>query len=164
MAITAYSALWFLPFVLPLCVYTAYTDMAMMRITNPTVIALAVVFLVIGLIALPFNVYLWRLLGLVVVLIAGIALNAAGIMGAGDAKFAAAAAPYVALGDLRLLAALFTATLLAATVTHRLAKHTPVRRLAPTWKSWDKGKKFPMGLALGTSLAFYLALGIRFGA
>ena len=69
MAITTYSALWFLPFVLPLCLYTAYTDMAMMRITNPTVVTLAVVFLVIGLIALPFNVYLWRLLGLVVVLV-----------------------------------------------------------------------------------------------
>ena len=47
-------------------------------------------------------------------LVAGIILNAAGAMGAGDAKFLAAAAPYVALGDIHMLMALFAAILLAA--------------------------------------------------
>lgn len=164
MAITAYAALWFLPFVLPLCLYTAYTDMASMRITNPTVITLAVVFVVIGPVALPFETYLWHLLAMVIALIVGILLNAAGAMGAGDAKFIAAATPFVALGDLRLVMALFMAVLLAAAITHRAAKHTRVRRLAPHWTSWDQGKKFPMGLALGTALAFYLILGVLFGA
>lgn len=76
MSIDASAALWFLPFVVPLCLYTCYTDMARMKITNPTVIALFVVFALVGLIALPFETYLWRYLHLVVVLIAGIALNA----------------------------------------------------------------------------------------
>lgn len=164
MAITVYAALWFLPFVLPLCLYTAYTDMASMRITNPTVITLAAVFVLIGPIALPFETYLWHLLGMAIALVAGIFLNAAGVMGAGDAKFIAAATPFIALGDLRLVMALFTATLLAAAVTHRAAKYTPVRKLAPHWTSWDQGKKFPMGLALGAALAFYLILGTLFGA
>ncbi len=164
MSITVYAAAWFLPFVLPLCLYTAYTDMASMRITNPTVIALAAVFVVIGPIALPFETYLWHLLAMVIALLVGIVMNAAGLMGAGDAKFIAAATPFVALGDLRLAMALFMATLLAAALTHRVAKHTRVRRLTPHWTSWDQGKKFPMGLALGAALGFYLILGVLFGA
>lgn len=161
---TAYAALWFLPFVLPLCFYTAYTDMAMMRITNPTVITLAAVFVVIGPIALPFETYLWHLLAMMIALVIGFVLNLAGAMGAGDAKFIAAATPFVALGDLRFVLALFMAVLLAAAVTHRAAKYTAVRNFAPHWTSWDQGKKFPMGLALGTALAFYLILGALFGA
>ncbi|WP_298972209.1 prepilin peptidase [uncultured Roseobacter sp.] len=165
MAITAYSAWWFLPFVLPLCVYVAYTDLSRMKITNKAVLALAGVFAVLGLIAMPsFDVYLWRLAQLGIMLAFGILLNAAGTMGAGDAKFIAASAPYVALGDLRLVIALLAASLLAAFVTHRIARHTPLRKLAPNWQSWDQGKKFPMGLALGMTLALYLILGALNGA
>ncbi len=164
MALTAAAALWFFPFALPICLYVAFTDMREMRITNQAVIVLGLVFLLVGLIALPFDVYLWRLAQLAIVLVAGIVLNAAGAMGAGDAKFIAAAAPYVALGDLRLLMGLFAAVLLAAFVTHRLAKYSGLRKIAPHWVSWDKGKKFPMGLALGACLATYLGLGIFFGA
>lgn len=164
MSVTAFEAIWFFPFVLPLCLYVAFTDMARMRIPNHAVVALLIVFLIVGLIVLPFDLYLWRLLGLGVVLVIGIALNAVGVIGAGDGKFAAAAAPFMALGDLRLLMALFTATLLAAVVTHRVAKYTPLRRLAPHWVSWDRSGKFPMGLALGATLALYLGLGIFLGA
>ena len=85
-----------------------------MRIPNQMVVLLFAVFAIVGLVALPFDTYLWRYLHLVVVLIAGIALNAGGVMGAGDAKFAAAAAPLIHLGDLRFLMALFAANLLAA--------------------------------------------------
>ena len=164
MSISVYAAMWFLPFVVPLCLYTAYTDMASMRITNPTVIALASVFVVIGPIALPFETYLWHLLAMFIALIVGILVNAAGVMGAGDAKFIAAATPFVALGDLRLAMALFIATLVAAVVIHRGVKHTRLRQLAPHWVSWDQPTKFPMGLALGIALAFYLILGVIFGA
>ncbi|WP_341233408.1 prepilin peptidase [uncultured Sulfitobacter sp.] len=164
MSITVYAALWFLPFVVPLCLYAAYTDMASMRITNPTVLALAAVFVVIGPIALPFETYLWHLLAMAIALVVGIFLNAAGVMGAGDAKFIAAAVPFVALGDLRLMLALLMATILAAAATHRGAKYTPIRKMVPHWTSWDQSKKFPMGLALGPTLAIYLILGARFGA
>lgn len=164
MAITTYAAAWFLPFVLPICLYVVYTDVSRMKITNIANIALVAVFVVVGLIVLPFEDYLWRLASLVIVLIVGIVLNAAGVMGAGDSKFIAAAAPFIALGDLRVLLVLFTAVLLAAFVTHRIAKHTPLRRLAPEWTSWEQGKKFPMGLALGSTLILYLVLGLLYGA
>lgn len=164
MAIDATHALWFLPFVLPICLYVAFTDMAQMRITNQAVILLALVFLVLGIFLFPLQEYLWRIGALLAVLIVGMILNAAGAFGAGDAKFIAAAAPFIALGDLRLVIALFMATLLAAAVAHRGAKHTPLRRLAPHWESWEKGRKFPMGLALGPALAIYLILGALYGA
>ncbi len=163
MMITVSSALWFLPFVLPICIYICFTDMKGMRIPNHAVVALFVVYAVVGLIALPFEDYLWRYLHLAVILIAGIALNAGGALGAGDAKFAAAAAPFVALSDLRFIMALFAANLLAAFVTHRLAKHTPLRAIAPHWDSWTSGAKFPMGLALGGTLAIYLILAAFYG-
>ena len=64
MSISAQAALWFLPFVAPLCLYTCYTDLSRMKITNGANLLLAGVFLVVGLIALPFDQYLWRIAGM----------------------------------------------------------------------------------------------------
>lgn len=162
--ITAKAALWFLPFVLPVCVWAAWSDLSRMKIPNTAVLTLVGIFLVVGLIALPISDYPWRLAHLAVMLVAGIAMNAAGLMGAGDAKFIAAAAPFVALGDAATLCLIFAATLLGAFVTHRVIKYSPLRRLAPDWQSWNTGKKFPMGFALGGTLAIYLGLGAAFGS
>ena len=164
MHVTATSAMWFLPFVLPICFFVAWSDMRAMRIPNNSVLILLGVFLVVGLIALPLHEYAWRLLHILVILVIGMVLNAGGLVGAGDAKFSAAAAPFVAFGDLRLIMAVFSATLLAAWVTHRIAKHSPIRRAVPDWESWDQGWDFPMGLALGGALAIYLGLGVIYGA
>ncbi|CUJ86113.1 prepilin peptidase [Shimia thalassica] len=164
MEITVWSAAWFAPFVLPICFYVAWSDMRSMRIPNHSVLALIAVFVVVGLIALPIVDYGWRFSHLVVVLLIGMLLNAGGLIGAGDAKFAAAAAPFIAFGDTKLLVVIFSATLLAAWITHRLAKYSPVRRLVPDWESWEQGWDFPMGLALGGALAIYMILGILYGA
>jgi prepilin peptidase CpaA len=161
----ALTALWFLPFVAPLCLYVAYTDLARMKITNRAVLSLAGVYAVVGLIAMPgWESYLWGFAQLGIVLIAGMVLNAAGTMGAGDAKFLSAAAPYVALGDLEFLLMLFMGTTIAAFVAHRIARATPLRQLAPDWESWTAGRRFPLGLALGPTLLAYLALAALNGA
>ncbi|WP_299153182.1 prepilin peptidase [uncultured Tateyamaria sp.] len=165
MALSAQAAMWFLPFLIPLCLHVAYTDLAAMRISNRTVLVMVGVFVVVGLVVFPFDVYLWQLAHLGIVLVVCMILNAAGAMGAGDAKFLAAATPYVALGDVRLLMALFAAVLLAAFVVHKIAKYTPLHKLAPTWDSWDqKANKFPMGFALGPTLALYVALATVHGS
>lgn len=62
--LTAWSALWFLPFVVPICLYVCWSDMRAMKIPNKAVLALALVFLAVGLIALPLADYPWRLLQL----------------------------------------------------------------------------------------------------
>ncbi len=181
MEIPASAALWFLPFVLPICFYVAFTDMREMRIKNHAVVTLTLVFVVVGLIVLPpwatdwsvggigpltisLPPYAWHLINLVIVLIFGILFNSAGLVGAGDAKFCAAAAPFIWSGDLVLLMAIFTATTLGAFFAHRLAKYTGLRRIAPEWESWDKGKLFPMGLALAGTLVIYLILGSFYGS
>lgn len=163
MHLTAHTAMWFAPFVWPICAWVAYTDMARMRIRNAAVYSLLAVFVLIGPLLLPFDAYLWRLLHVVVVLVVGIVLNIGGAIGAGDAKFAAAAAPFVAVQDLRLILVLYAANLLAAFLTHRIARHSPLRRLAPEWESWNRGWDFPMGLSLGGTLAAYIGLGIFLG-
>ena len=165
MALSASVALWFLPLLVPLCLYVAYTDLSRMKITNPTVVAMAAIFAVMGPFLYPFDAYLWQLAHLGIVLVAGIILNAAGAMGAGDAKFLAAAAPYVAVGDVQVLMALFAAILLAAYTVHTIAKRTKLRDLAPNWTSWSQeGRRFPMGFALGPTLAIYLGLAAMYGS
>jgi len=163
MAITAAAALWFLPFVLPICFYVAFTDLREMRITNQAVIALALVFVFVGPFLMSWPDYGLRLVQGGVVLVLGMIANARGAIGAGDAKFIAAAAPFIAPGDLRTILVILAANLLAAFATHRIAKHTALRRLVPHWKSWDVGRSFPMGLSLGGTLAIYLVLGALLG-
>ena len=164
MALTAWAAWVYLPFVLPICLYVAYTDMREMRITNQAVLALAGLFFVLGLITLPLPEYGMRIAQGVVVLVIGMVLNAGGAMGAGDAKFIAAAAPYIPREDGMLVLMIYAAALLAGFAAHRIAKHSPLRRLAPDWQSWTMGKKFPMGLALGGAFAVYIVLGTIHGA
>lgn len=164
MEISSTAALWYLPFVLPVCLYVAFTDLRDMKITNQAVMVLAGMFLILGLITLPLPEYGMRLVHMVGVLLIGIVLNAARAVGAGDAKFAAAAAPYIAPGDVILVLMIFCGTLLAAVITHRLAKYTPLRTIAPHWQSWDRGWDFPMGLALGPAFAIYLGIGVIYGS
>ena len=165
MDITSWAATWFLPFVLPICLWVMWNDLRVMRIPNKLVLALAGVFLVVGLIAMPsWQDYGMGLVAMFVMLIVGMVANAAGLMGAGDSKFIAAAAPFIALGDLRFLLFLFSANILACVVTHRMTKATPLRQMAPEWVSWDRGKKFPMGFSLGATLVIYLIFGILRGA
>ena len=161
MALSAYAAGWFLLAAIPIGFYVAYSDLSRMKIPNVAVYALVASYAVLGLIVFPFDVYLWQWLHLPVILIIGIILNAAGALGAGDAKFAAAAAPYVMLADLQPMLFLFAACLLAGYATHRLAKYSPLRNMVPDWESWTAGKRFPMGYPLAMTLVFYIALAMR---
>jgi len=160
MEMTANAAAWLLIAALPISVFVAWNDMRAMKIPNVAVGALVLAFSVLGLIAFPFPTYLWQWTHLVVVLVIGFVLNAAGVLGAGDAKFAAAAAPFVLLGDLVVLAWVFIACVITGFITHRIAMHSPLRRLVPEWESWTAGRRFPMGLPLGMTLVFYLLLAL----
>ena len=157
MEYSASAAAWFLIPVAPICLYVAWSDLSNMTIPNRAVYALALTYILLGPFLLPIETYLWHFTHLAVVLVAGMVLNAAGAMGAGDAKFMAAAAPFVAPDDLRWLLFLFAAILLAGVAAHRIARATPIRALVPDWKSWETGKRFPMGFPLAGTLIAYLA-------
>ena len=154
-------ALWFLPFATPVCLYVAWSDLARMKIPNVAVIALLAVFAVVGPLALPLGEYGLRWLHVAGVLLLGFTANALGVLGAGDAKFAAAMAPFVTRGDIAAFGMLFAIVLVAAFAVHRAARALPpVRRLAPGWESWERDTHFPLGLALGPTLVIYLALSL----
>ena len=150
------TAVWFLPFALPIAIWVAWSDMKFMRIPNKAVLALTAVFFFIGLAALPLEVWAWRWTHLIIVLAIGFIANLAGVIGAGDAKFAAAMAPFFPVADLRLVLALFAAAIVGAFISHRTARAiAPVRAMTEDWASWTH-KDFPMGLALSGTLIFYL--------
>jgi prepilin peptidase CpaA len=159
LAVTTTQALWFLPFVLPICVYVAWSDMKFMRIPNTSVLSLVAVFAVMGVLALPLAEYAGRWLHLAVLLLIGFGVSSAGLVGAGDAKFVAAMGLFVARTDALLVLVLFSAVLLGAFATHRLARAVPgVRGMTPDWESWTRARDFPMGLALSGTLLIYLLL------
>ena len=163
MSIPAIAAAWFLPFVAIIGIWVSYTDLKYLKIRNLAVYAIALTYLISGFLVLPTDVYLWQLVHLPLMLVFGMLLNAFGLMGAGDAKFLAAAAPMVWLGDIVVLLGVYFAVLLISWICHRIAMNTGLRKLAPDWASWTSGKRFPMGLPLAATLVAYLALGVRYG-
>ncbi len=149
---------WFLPFVLPVCLWVAWSDLAHMKIPNRAVLALVTIYLLVGPVALPLEIWLWRWLNLLAVLIVGFILHLTGSLGAGDAKFAAAAAPFIPLADGATVFVILAAMSLAALIAHRGVMHVSrLRNLAPNWSSWDN-PKFPLGLPLAGTLVLYLTL------
>lgn len=161
---SAHAAQWLLLIAAPVSLYICWTDLKYMRIPNLAVLALIAGYAVIGALTLPMTVWAWSWLHFAVVLVIGFVLSLTGGFGAGDAKFAAAMAPFVALGDLRLFLVLLCAVSIAAFIAHRSFRAIPaMRRATPDWASWER-REFPFGLALGPGLIIYLALASIYGS
>ncbi len=155
---TALDAAILLPFTLAIGIWVAWSDMKFMKIPNKAVMALLAVWLILGLILVPWQVWAWALALGAVMLVLGFLASAVGFVGAGDAKFVAAMAPFFVQGDLRMILALSAAVLLAAFTAHRAGRMLPaLRAAAPDWESWARAD-FPMGLALSGILNIYLIL------
>ncbi|MDO8985764.1 prepilin peptidase [Cypionkella sp.] len=154
--ISPHTALVFLPFCFAVAIWVSWSDMKFMKIPNKAGLALLILWLVLGLILVPFKLWLWGWALAACVLVAGFILNAGGAVGAGDAKFAASMAPIFIHADIRFVLGLYAACLLGAFAAHRLARLIPPFRAATIdWQSWTH-KDFPMGLALSGTLIFYL--------
>lgn len=162
MSIDWTTAAWFLPFVLPITVWVSWSDMATMKIPNKAVLSLLIVFAVIGLVALPFTEYLWRWSHFGLVLVIGFVLSSLNLIGAGDAKYASAMAPFIARPDAYPFLFLLGGTIIAAFIIHRTARASVVREKYPNWESWGR-REFPMGFALAPALMFYLLIGLFSG-
>lgn len=158
-ALSPTQAAWFLPFAAPLCLYVVWSDLRAMKIPTWSTDLLALVFVVLGVFLLPvWPDYVLRFAHFGVVLAVGIGMNAMGALGAGDAKFMASAAPFVALEDAGAVLILLAVSLAAAFAVHRLCRAIPVvRGRVPHWQSWGESSRFPMGFPLGVTLMLYLA-------
>lgn len=158
------EAALFLPFVAPICLWVIWSDLSRMKIPNVANMALVAVFVLLGLFVLEPGAFGWRLVQLAIVLALAFLANIIGMMGAGDSKFLAAAAPFVAPGDTIIILLLLAAITLCAVAVHRAARKSALRQMAPDWESWRNDEKFPMGFALGSALTAYLATGLFWGA
>ncbi|MDE9451872.1 prepilin peptidase [Aliiroseovarius sp. Z3] len=157
-AMTSWAAMLFLPFVVPIALWAIWSDLSRMKIPNKAVMALTIVFAVIGLFAFELDEYLWRWLHLGVVLVIGFVMNLGRMLGAGDAKFAAAMAPLVALPDAFLFLTLLAVMTVAGFILHRVVRSVDaVRAATPSWESWQR-RDYPMGLSLGSTLILYIVL------
>jgi len=150
------AALVFLCLVTPVALYVCWSDLKFMKIRNGAGRLLLVIFAVAGFLVLPVEVWAWRWMHYAVILAVGFVLHLVAGVGAGDVKFAAAAAPFVAADQASLIPLLFAAFLLGAFAMHRLARAIPaVRRQTPDWVSWTR-RDFPMGLAIAGTIVSYL--------
>lgn len=176
MHISETQSLWFLIFAAPIGIFTFYVDMKTKKISNYTVWALFLVFVVVGILTMPFGEYLWRFAHYAVVFAIGILFYILRQVGAGDVKFASVLALFIHQGDIRLMLVISAGALLATVATLLLAKLTPLKNLAPDWAAWvmsagkggpDVGLNsqyiLPMGTGLSLMLCAYLALGILYG-
>ncbi len=154
---TPIAALILLPFAAAIGIWVAWSDMKYMKIPNQAVLALLAIWLVVGLFVMPLQSWAWGLALAAGVLVVGFVASSAGLVGAGDAKFASAMAPFFVHADYRAILGLYAACLLGAFAAHRLARLIPpLRRATTEWASWTH-KDFPMGLALAGTLIFYLS-------
>ena len=153
---SALDAALLLPFTLAIGIWVAWNDMKFMKIPNKAVLALLAVWVVGGIILVPFQVWLWGLALGALMLVIGFVLASLSLIGAGDAKFVAAMAPFFVQSDLRFVLVLTAACLLGAFAAHRLARALPTfRAQVADWESWTRAD-FPMGLALAGILNIYM--------
>lgn len=154
--LTLTQALWLAPACLPLALWVALSDMQRMKIPNMASILMVAAWATLGFMAFPLDLWLWGWGFMAIGLVVGILGNMISMFGAGDAKFAAAMAGVFVTADLRFALLVIAGSMLAALITHRLARNIPaVRRATPNWESWTR-RDFPFGLALAGTLIFYV--------
>jgi prepilin peptidase CpaA len=159
--LTAAQAWIFLPLALPIALWACYTDITEFKIKNVTVLALLGGFVVLGPIALGFEEYAWRFTHFGVVLLVGFILSAVMGIGAGDAKFAAAMAPFIALSDAGTVLVVWTMVTLATVLLYAVPRFIPM--VAHVGIRRASKMPFPFGIALAPTLVIYLVLGITQG-
>ncbi|CUH08274.1 Flp pilus assembly protein, protease CpaA [Jannaschia seosinensis] len=157
-ALTAYQGLVFGLLTLPICLWAAWTDIKEMKIRNNVVLALVVVYVVAGIVLFPFADWLWGFAGFAVVLVIGFVLSGTMGLGAGDAKFAAAMAPFVPLADVVQVAYLYVAwSVLLIAGMAIVRRQNALRVAAPDW-IWfqeDLRRHVPLGVGLAPTLSSY---------
>lgn len=140
-----------------IAVWAAVVDFLWMRIPNGVHVALLTVFAVMVMPALPWGDIAARL-GVAVGLFAvGFGLYAGNLLGAGDVKYLAAAAPLVPADPAVLLVWLLLVTVagLPVLALHRLARVVPAARRFP---SFAEPGYFPYGPAISVGLVTILWL------
>lgn len=165
-AITPLQATVFGLLTAPVTLWIVWTDLVSMKIRNEAVLSMIAIFVVAGFFLMPFVEYAWRYVHFIVVLAICFGLSMTIGMGAGDAKYIAAVAPFIALSDLStiaLLYAIWSAILLMGMFVAR--RSSALRRTRPDWIWFADDRKgyVPFGLALAPTVSSYFLFGALAG-
>jgi prepilin peptidase CpaA len=149
------SPIWLLIPILPIALWVSWSDMKSMKIPNNAVIAMAAVWVLLGWLTVTWAAWAWGFALLAIVLVIGFLMSTFRMLGAGDAKFAAAMAPFFTGADTILVLIIVSSCLFGAVILHRILRAIPaVRAATPDWISWTH-HKFPAGLALAAMVVIY---------
>jgi len=157
----AYTDYIFLAVATPFALWSAWSDLKFMKIPNILVLLMTGSFIISGAILLPFDVFLWRLLGGFIVLVVGFTLFSLGGIGGGDAKFAAAMALFVNHAHIASFLLEVSMFALLGVILHKIVgKLGFMNPITDNWESWriektSKKKNFPLGLGMSAALIFY---------
>lgn len=137
----------------------AWFDLKALRIPNWSVLAVLGVFVVTGLWGLPLDVFAWRLLQGVIVLLLGFGLYtvAGGHVGGGDIKMIAVLTPFIPGPHVGFVLIVFVILSFAGLLVHRLVR-AALRDRKTGWAALDQRRFFPVGLLLGGTIMVYLAV------
>lgn len=147
--------------VLPIAIWAALSDLKRMKIPNTSVIAMALVWPLLGWFLVPMTAWLWGFALMAIIFVAGFLLYTTGTFGAGDAKYAAAMAGMFVGGNIPEILVLLVVCMIGSLLVHRILRSLPfVRNATPDWVSWTQRRYFPFGLALSSILIIYLLAAI----
>lgn len=149
-------SLWFAPFIIPISIWVAFSDLSTMKIPNKAVLATMLLFGVFGVALYPLEAYLIRWIGFSAVIVSGFLLSYLGLVGAGDAKFAAAMCLYFDLQHIETALFLLAGCTVFCIVAHRALSNTWFRMRTMNWESWERRKDFPMGFPMAMTLTIYV--------
>ena len=153
----AYWALVFLVVTFPFCIYATWSDLKYLKIPNILPLSMVLAFIIVGPFVLPMEEYLYSLLYGFIALVISLFIHAAGLIPAGDLKFASAIIPFVDTGELVSFGLFVALSAFMAVFTHLVFGWAG---WAPThWASWQGGgwkRRFPVGFALSGGLITYL--------
>ena len=142
---------------LPLLFNACWSDLRSMTIPNRVNMALFTIFVVLGIFLFPLPEYGVRLLHAVIMLLIGIFLTSAGLMGGGDSKLLTACAPFVATAHLtEFFLALAFMSLFAVAAHRGLGIIPKFKSQVSDWVSWNTKRNFPFGVPIATTLSLYL--------
>jgi prepilin peptidase CpaA len=152
------SPLWLILPILPIAIWVGWSDMKSMKIPNKAVMAMVGVWVLFGWLCHSWQAWGWGFALGAIVLVVGFVMSNFRMLGAGDAKFAAAMAPFFTGGQTVTVLMVVASCLIGAVVLHRILRAIPaVRTATPDWVSWTH-HKFPAGLAVGgMSIIYHLA-------
>lgn len=166
LALTPMQGLVFGLATLPITLWIIWTDVTDMKIKNQAVLAMIAVFVVAGLFLMPLPDYAWRFAHFAVALAICFLLHLTIGLGAGDAKYIAAAAMFVALPDLAEVAIIYFFWSVVLLVGMWIARRSSgIRAKHPDWV-WiaeDRKGYVPFGLALAPTMSSYFLFGAMGG-